>query len=260
MYSYHTPLLITFDFDGTLYPLRPYDSEQRLLLKATKQAGTLKRAIAKRSVLKDMRGMMHLGEFTDNYVKFTRDAPEGMLDEVVDELCALVEPDALEPLRELYETTEAEFCVISCGTVNLIERYLTRMGVRDAFGDITGKVFDTAEGRLALDKITVKTPQDKVQVLDDAIGRIAATTGVRPKTVAVGDGPTDIPMLRHADFGILIDWDKRPTDPSTKNGFPYAGSIREVRDIVLRWLHDGKQGTKQIPPDGTRDSTAHPNS
>lgn len=232
MHDHPTPLLIAFDFDGTLYPLRPYDSEQRLLLKATEQAGTLKRALAKRAVLKDMKGMMHLGEFTDNYVKFTRNAPTTMLDDVAADLCALVEPSALEPLRSLKEDMEAEFCIISCGTVNLIERYLTRMKVREMFSDITGKMFDTTSGTLASVTISVRTPQDKVRILDDHIARIVTTMGVRPLTVAIGDGPTDIPMLRHADLGILIDWDKLPGESPERQGFALAGSVDEACRIV----------------------------
>lgn len=236
MHDHPTPLLIAFDFDGTLYPLRPYDSEQRLLLKATERAGTLKRAIAKRAVLKDMKGMMHLGEFTDNYVKLTRNAPSTMLDDVVTDLCALVEPSALESLRSLKKDTEAELCIISCGTVNLIERYLTRMNVLEIFSDITGKVFDTTRGTLASVTISVRTPQDKVRILDDHIARIVTTTGVRPLTVAIGDGPTDIPMLHHADLGILIDWDKLPGENPEQRGFALAGSVDEACLIVRAWL------------------------
>lgn len=238
MSKYPTPILIAFDFDGTLYPLRPYDSEQRLLLKATRQAGTLKRAIAKRAVLKDMKGMMHLGEFTHNYVKFTRNASAMLLDEAVEDLCSLVPDDALESLNRLRQETGAEFCIISCGTVNLIDRYLVKMNVGDVFGNRTGKVFDTTGDRLASVEISVRTPQDKVRVLNDEIKRIEVTTGTRPLTIAVGDGPTDIPMLQNSDLGVLIDWDKRPDEVPERQGFPLAGSVDEVCELIHNWLVD----------------------
>jgi phosphoserine phosphatase len=59
-------VLIAFDFDGTLYPLRPYDSEQRLLMKAVENRSTQERTEAMQAVRNDMEGLLSLGEFTEN--------------------------------------------------------------------------------------------------------------------------------------------------------------------------------------------------
>lgn len=235
MRKHPTPILIAFDFDGTLYPIRPYDSEQRMMFKATRNAGTLKRRLAKRAVLKDMKGMMHGGEFTYNYIRFTRDMPASLLDEVVEDLCTLVSDDVLLPLQELKDMG-AELCIISCGTENLAERYLGRMNAREIFGNIIGKRFETTQGRLSSVQVTISSPADKVQALRHEAEKLRERTGTAPLTIAVGDGPTDIPMLQSADLGIIIDWEKGRDTSDVKNGFTYVGSIKEVCDIVKRWV------------------------
>jgi phosphoserine phosphatase len=66
--------LIAFDFDGTLYPFAPYDSEELLMLLASRSRGELIRARAKRAVAKDMAGKSSLEVFDRDYLRYAKGA------------------------------------------------------------------------------------------------------------------------------------------------------------------------------------------
>jgi phosphoserine phosphatase len=65
---------ITFDFDGTLYPIAPYDSEQRLIRKVASTKGTLFRQRAKRLILQDQKGTLIGDAFHKRYAHLVRTA------------------------------------------------------------------------------------------------------------------------------------------------------------------------------------------
>lgn len=48
--------LTIFDFDGTLYPINTYDSEQLLILSAAKERGVLFKKRGKHFIAQDQRG------------------------------------------------------------------------------------------------------------------------------------------------------------------------------------------------------------
>jgi len=204
-------------------------------MKAVENRSPQERTEAMQAVRNDMEGLLSLGEFTETYVRFTRHAPEHLLDEIVEDIRSLAGSSALVPLRILRDDVDAEYCVISCGTVNLIERYLLRMDVRRSFGALFGKTFEIIDGRIGDISIAVSGPQDKAFLLEAEAARIASRTGIRPLTIAVGDGPTDIPMLRHADFGIIVDWDEME-DTTERSGFPLARSVDGICTLVRDFL------------------------
>ncbi|AEV28504.1 haloacid dehalogenase superfamily protein, subfamily IB, phosphoserine phosphatase [Sphaerochaeta pleomorpha str. Grapes] len=189
--------LIAFDFDGTLYPIDPYDSEQLLMLACSAKKGTLNRKRTKLAVRQDQKGNMDWAAFTASYRLHTKSCNEDLIQSVTKALLGKVHPADFEALRQL--SSRSDFAIISCGTENLVEAFLQALGISDLFIGIWGKRLHFSEDRKTSMEIHVKGPQDKARVLD-ALGKDYA------RTIAIGDGPTDIPMLQSADLGLIVDW------------------------------------------------------
>ena len=189
--------LIAFDFDGTLYPLLPFDSEQRLVLSNAKGRGHLNRLRAKRMVLKDSEGRMDLGEFNRRYHDLLGGCTPSQVDEVAGDLYALVENEQFALLEEL--SKKADLAIISCGTENIIHAFLSLHKIDHHFFLVSGKSLHFDKGSKPAIKCTIGSPDEKRKVF-------AKLKKKYTHSIAVGDGPTDIPMLEEADLGLIIDW------------------------------------------------------
>lgn len=189
--------LIAFDFDGTLYPLIPYDSEQRLVLSTAKNRGHLNRLRAKRMVEKDNQGRMGLGEFNRRYHDLLGGCTPSQIDEVASDLFSLVDPTQFTLLKEL--SKKADLAILSCGTENIIHAFLSLHKIEHHFFQVSGKSLHFTKGEKPDIVCTIGSPEEKREAF--ATLKKNYTT-----TIAVGDGPTDIPMLKEADLGLIIDW------------------------------------------------------
>jgi len=189
--------LIAFDFDGTLYPLHPYDSEQRLVLTTAKSRGHLNRVRAKRMVQKDHEGKMGLGEFNRRYHDMLGSCTPALIEEVASDLYALVESKQYSLLKILSE--KADLAILSCGTENIIHAFLSKHAIEQYFFLVSGKSLHFNETTKPSIKCTIGSPEEKRSVFSELKEKYVYA-------IAVGDGPTDIPMLKEADLGLIIDW------------------------------------------------------
>ena len=190
------PNLVVFDFDGTLYPFRPYDSEQTLVLSHAKTKGPLFRLCARLFVRADQRGAFNNPQFYKRYEKMIRDVDPVLLEKTAGDLAALLGKEDVQAIRDLTEI--ADLAILSLGTENLAELFLEELGLRDEFFLIKAK------------RIHWKKNKAYLQVnIGEAEGKRANLEALREtyeNIVAIGDGPTDIPMLRAADLGLLLIW------------------------------------------------------
>lgn len=189
--------LVAFDFDGTLYPLVPYDSEQRLVLSTAKNRGHLNRLRAKRMVIKDSEGNMDLGEFNRRYHDLLGGCKPSQIDEVASDLFALVDPDQFTLLKTLAQ--KADLAILSCGTENIIHSFLALHGIDHHFIQVSGKRLHFSKESKPDISVTIGNPDQKREVFSELKKEYTLS-------IAVGDGPTDIPMLEQADLGLIIDW------------------------------------------------------
>ena len=188
--------LVIFDFDGTLYPFRPYDSEQTLVLSHAKTKGPLFRLRARLFVRADRRGAFNNPQFYKRYEKIIRDVDPELVEKTARDLAGLLSEEDRAAIRTLTEV--ADLAILSLGTENLAEFFLEELGLREEFFLIKAKRIRWKKGKAYL-KVNIGEAEGKrtnLEALRNSYGKI----------VAIGDGPTDIPMLEAADLGLLLIW------------------------------------------------------
>ena len=220
--------LIAFDFDGTLYPLLPYDSEQRLVLSTAKGRGHLNRLRAKRMVQKDSEGRMGLGEFNRRYHDLLGGCTPAQIDEVADDLFALVEKEQFSLLKSL--SGKADLAILSCGTENIIHAFLSKHAIEHHFFQVSGKSLHFGEGTKPTIRTTIGSPIEKRSVFSELKKQYS-------RTIAVGDGPTDIPMLGEADLGLIIDWQGK----GAKYPFETFADLHSVLQRCVSYLEKAEE-------------------
>ncbi len=214
---------IIFDFDGTLYPIAPYDSEQRLIRKVAAAKGIHFRQRAKRLIAQDQAGKLIDDAFHKRYARLVRTATPSMVDEVARELASLLSSDDVKALVSL--ASMADLAILTCGTENLVESFLEHLGLKQHFFLIRGKRLVWEEPMRNHMVVDIDRPQAKADALK--LLEIAY-----PMIIAVGDGPTDIPMLHVATLGLIIDWNQ------TNKAYPFEihYSLSSICNRILSYL------------------------
>ena len=123
--------MIIWDFDGTLLPNDPYDSEQTLLLYKLHETGQkipfFIRAVALTLLYADQKE--HLRKvFKKFYIRFMTGAAMDIFDPVCTRLAAKISAADRQALRQL-ANQGYRMIVLSCGTANLSENSLQKAGL-----------------------------------------------------------------------------------------------------------------------------------
>ena len=194
------PQIIIWDFDGTLIPNDPYDSEQSLMMYKLYEAGektpVVVRALARALIFADQKE--HLRKvFKQFYIRLMKGTSNDIFDPVCTRLAAKLAVEDRQALIKL-STRGYRMMVLSCGTVNLSERTLEKAEISDCFQDIAGNRFEIKNGQINGMTLHVANPEDKVRHL--------VNQRLDPKQcIAVGDGYTDIPLLDWAANSVIVD-------------------------------------------------------
>jgi phosphoserine phosphatase len=188
---------IIWDFDGTLLPLDPWDSEQELLLSRLDGLPRLswRRLYGRLAVEADRRGWL-LSSFKRRYLALLRGTPRDFLDQVAATLARrIAEPDR-EAVRRLQERGHHQL-VASCGTADLSERILALCGLRSCFAELFGNSFVFQRGRIAGMRLEVTSGRAKLELVQ--------SLGITPgEAVAVGDGATDRPLWEWSAVPVAV--------------------------------------------------------
>jgi phosphoserine phosphatase len=191
---------IIWDFDGTLLPLAPYDSEQTLTLYKLDETlpgpPHIVRAIARLLIDADRRQMFRK-TFKRFYIQLMKGTPAAALDHIGRRLSDRIPHEDRKTILRL-TAENYSMVVLSCGTADLSERTLTHAGLGDCFDSIVGNRFKINRGLINGMTLHVTNPADKVKWLKKK--GISAN-----ETIAVGDGYTDIPLLDWAKISIMMD-------------------------------------------------------
>ena len=203
-----TPHTIIWDFDGTLYPLCPLDSEQALL--RMRRVQLQKGAYRFRGLWIEMLiyGDQHQWFRNRNSRKVYRmlydcalkGMPAFFLDCVVKDIAALISVDDRKALHAMHDSG-LRMLVISCGTQELCEKVLEKAGLRDCFEIIRANPLKLESGSIVGGVPRLVSAEDKLSLAKELLGR-------DPKGVAaVGDGYTDIPLLDWVQWPVMMDPD-----------------------------------------------------
>jgi phosphoserine phosphatase len=218
---------IIWDFDGTILPLAPFDSEQSLLLQRMNQPeqafGLLKKAYVKAIIYADRRERLRK-TFKMSYIRLLKDTPSKMLDDVCQDLAEKISPADRNVLFRLKEDGYI-MMVLSCGTADLSERVLTFAGLSDCFSRIEGNRFRFEADRIAGMQLQLPNPEDKLNMIKKL--------NLSPdQTVVVGDGYTDLPLLNWSSIPVIIDRDGKKKKQFTSHHFYFISSIPQIMNII----------------------------
>jgi phosphoserine phosphatase len=152
--------------------------------------------------------------------------PLNRLDGVAKRLACKITDTDRASIRRLYDEGHA-LMIISCGTLDLIERILEIAGIKAYFNPIEGNRLQCSRGRIRGIEKRLIFPSDKLKP-------VKALGVDRMRTVAVGDGYTDIPLLDWSAFPVLMDRSKTfKKNPKASRYTPVA-SITELSAVIGR--------------------------
>jgi HAD superfamily phosphoserine phosphatase-like hydrolase len=220
------PSVIIWDFDGTLVPNDPYDSEQTLMLHKLHETGEktsfIIHALARAMIYADQKEYFRK-TFKRFYIRFMTGTAVDIFDLVGARLAAKISQEDRQTLMQLAKRGH-RMIVLSCGTANLAEITLQKAGLADCFESFVGNRFESENGRISTMTLQIPNPEDKVSYL--------AKLKVEPgKCMAVGDGYTDIPMLDWAEIPVLIDRTGRKRTKFAAKNYRFVRSLPEILDL-----------------------------
>ena len=222
---------IIWDFDGTILPIAPFDSEQSLLLyrmnQKDKPFGWFKKRYTKAIIYADQREWLRRG-FKKSYIRLLKGTPDSVLDNVCRNLAKKISTADRNCLRDLKNAGHA-MLVLSCGTADLSERILKFAGIANCFDLIKANRFQFCENRIVGMDLALPDPVDKLTMMNKL--------NLSPqRTIVVGDGYTDLPLLRWSSIPVMIDRTGKKKKGFTSNHFHFITSIPEIMNIIPETL------------------------
>jgi phosphoserine phosphatase len=216
---------IIYDFDGTLLPMQPWDSEQELLLSRLQglHPASWRRWYGWLVAEGDRRGWLHRS-FKRRYQGLLRGTPEAFVDQVAARLAGRIPAEDREAVLALKRRGH-RLLVVSCGTADLSERILERCGLRPCFEAVYANRFVIREGRVAGMKLEVPSGRAKLEIVQ--------SLGIDPAgAVAVGDGATDLLLWQWSAASVMVDRDGRAPAGRWPPSFRRVASCAAVLDVV----------------------------
>ena len=222
----HT-ITIIWDFDGTILPLAPYDSEQSLLLHRMNQPeqsfGLLKKAFVKAIIYADRRERFRK-TFKRSYIRLLKGTPSSALDVVSRNLAQKISTQDRNVFRQL-KADGYDMMVLSCGTADLSERVLKFAGLSDVFSRIEGNRFQFDADRIVGMQLRLPNPADKLALIKKL--------NLSPdKTIVVGDGYTDLPLLKWSSIPVVMDRSGRKKKEFASHHFYFISSTAQIMNLI----------------------------
>lgn len=225
---------VVWDFDGTLLP---FDSEQALLkrlsLSPRTKLGWLRAIWGRILAWGDRTGL--LGDrFKTLYMGCLRGLSTIDLDEAAAHLARRISSEDRVAVRRIAACSR-RMVIISCGTGDLIERVLAAAKLADCFQAVEANWFTFWMGRVEGMDLGVHLAADKVAA--------AARLGVVwPRTVAIGDGLTDVPVLDAARWPILLDRSGDKAALVVRKSYQGARSLTQIARFFDRRFGSQAEG------------------
>lgn len=220
---------IIWDFDGTILPSDPYDSEQTLLLyklnAPEEKTSLVKSIVAKAVIYADKREWLGKS-FKKYYLWILRGTRIEALDRVAKSLAKKITKADREVFLRL-SSQGYHMVVLSCGTLDLIQRTIKLAGLDICFKLIKGNSFKVIDNRITGMEFHLLTPEDKLERIN--------SLGISPENaIAVGDGYTDIPVLDWASIPVMMDRTGKKKNRFAQKGYHFIAVAADILEIVQR--------------------------
>jgi phosphoserine phosphatase len=218
---------IIWDFDGTLLPNDPYDSEQSLLLyklyESEEKISLFLRTLTRVLIYADNRERLRK-TFKRYYAWFLKGTGVNILDQVSQLLAEKIPELDRQALMQL-KSKGHPMMVLSCGTADLSERVIKMVGLTHCFDYIEGNRFHIVNGKITGMLFNMDNPEQKVKFLQEK--RISPENAI-----AVGDGYTDIPLLNWAGIPVMLDRTGEKKALYGHNNYKFISEISEILNIL----------------------------
>ncbi|RKX83853.1 MAG: hypothetical protein DRP57_07095 [Spirochaetes bacterium] len=219
---------IVWDFDGTILPLTPYDSEQSLLnyIIKKKYSGknpfkfALRRFIIRGIIYADMKNLIG-HRFKSFYLWAVKGTKKEVLDNISQELALRISLEDIQTYRQLHAAGHTQI-LISCGTEDLSRKTLAIAGINRFFSAIIANRFIFEKGVISEFEYRTLKPEDKLK-------KVISIGFLPSNTVVVGDGPTDIPLLNWSGFPIVLN---RKGERDTLKLCKKYTTIRQPKELI----------------------------
>jgi phosphoserine phosphatase len=220
---------IIWDFDGTILPIDPFDSEQFLLTYRMNQRGhsfgRFKKRWAKAIIFADQHERLRR-TFKKSYIWMLKGTPSSALDVVSRNLAHKISREDRHVFRQL-KADGYDMMVLSCGTADLSERVLKFAGLSDCFSRIEGNRFYFDEDHIVGMHHRLPNPEDKLALIKKL--------NLSPdQTIVVGDGYTDLPLLKWSSIPVVMDPTGRKKKEFAAHHFYFISSIAEILDAIKK--------------------------
>ncbi|WP_022867900.1 phosphoserine phosphatase SerB [Schaalia vaccimaxillae] len=207
-----TPGLVVTDVDSTLI-------FEEVIEELAHRAGT--RALVAEITAQAMNGELDFTQSLHRRVETLRGVPESVFTQVLDDIT--VTPGAQE-LIDAVHAAGGFFGVVSGGFTEVVEPLCQRMGIDHFAANRFEVVGGVLTGRVLGDIVTA----------DVKVARLSEWAGLHgvpmERTVAIGDGANDVPMLNEAGIGIAFC-----AKPHVRERVEYHLNIRRL-DVLIEPL------------------------
>jgi phosphoserine phosphatase len=185
--------------------------------------GFLKKAYVKAIIYADQHERMRR-VFKKSYIRLLKGTPSKVLDEVCRDLAENISTGDRKVFCKL-KADGYDMMILSCGTADLSERVLTFAGLFDCFSGIEGNRFQFEADRIAAMQLRLANPEDKLSMVKKL--------NLSPdRTMVVGDGYTDLPLLNWSSIPVIMDRSGKKKKQFTSHNFYFISSIPEVMNII----------------------------
>jgi phosphoserine phosphatase len=218
------PDTIIWDFDGTILPSDPYDSEQTLLLyklnAPEEKISIFRRVVAKAAIYADRKEWLK-SSFKKYYLWLLKGTPIEVVDQVAEKLAKKITIADRRIYLGLYDKGY-NMIVLSCGTFDLIDRALYFADLENCFTVIKGNHFESQNNRITDMTFHILTAQDKLTLVKHR-GTVPETT------IVVGDGYTDLPLLDWAGIPVMMDRTGLKRKRFAQKGYGFISTAADIK-------------------------------
>ena len=222
---------IIWDYDGTILPFTPYDSEQflldYLLSRKKREISFIKRIVARAAIFADKHQILG-HSFKKYYMWVLKGTDASVLEEAGNALSVLI-PDSYIDTLSFFAKKGFKMYIISCGTANLCINPLKIKKADTFFSQIISNPLIFKKNKIDGIYFNVKKGIDKIKV--------AEKLNLDPaRTIVVGDGYTDIPLLDWSAFPFMLDPGKNKRKKYANKNYTFIESLPQIMDIIDKRL------------------------